>query len=57
MVNFGQSANAMELFQSGAHITAEGFTVIKEALNTDQWAKYNMKGIFTITKMIEPRTQ
>lgn len=53
-VNFGQSANAMTQFQSGAHITAEGFVVIKEALSSDQWAKYNMKGIFTITKMIEP---
>ncbi len=54
MVNFGESANGMELFQSGAHITAEGFTVIKEALSTNMWDKYNMKGIFTITKMIEP---
>ncbi len=53
-VNFGASANAMNQFQSGAHITAEGFVVIKEALSTDQWAKYNMKGIFTITKMIDP---
>lgn len=53
-VNFGQSANAMTLFQSGAHITADGFVVIKEALNTDQWEKYNMKGIFTVTKMISP---
>jgi hypothetical protein len=53
-VNFGQSENAMEQFQSGAHITAEGFVVIKEALNSDQWAKYNMKGIFTITRMIDP---
>lgn len=53
-VNFGQSANAMTQFQSGAHITADGFVVIKEALNTDQWQKYNMKGIFTITKMIAP---
>jgi len=51
-VNFGQSENAMELFRSGARITAEGSVVIKEALSTDQWAKYNMKGIFTITKMI-----
>jgi hypothetical protein len=54
MVNFGASANSMELFQHGAHITAEGFTVIKEALSTNQWDAYNMKGIFTITKMIEP---
>lgn len=53
-VNFGQSAGAMEQFQSGAHITAEGFIVLKEALSTDQWAKYNMKGIFTITRMIDP---
>ncbi len=52
-INFGESANAMELFQSGARISAEGFVVIKEALSTDQWAKYNMKGIFTITKFID----
>jgi hypothetical protein len=51
-VNFGASANAMEQFQSGAHITAEGNVVIKEALNSDHWAKYNMKGIFTVTRMI-----
>lgn len=54
MVNFGASANAAELFNSGARITAEGFTVIKEALSTNQWDAYNMKGIFTITKMIDP---
>lgn len=53
-VNFGQSATAMEQFQAGAHIRAEGFVVIKEALSTDQWQKYNMKGIFTVTKMLEP---
>lgn len=53
-VNFGASANAMTQFQSGAHITAEGFVVIKEALSSDQWQKYNMKGIFTITTMIDP---
>lgn len=52
-VNFGESANAMEQFQAKKHITAEGFVVIKEALSTDQWAKYNMKGIFTITKYID----
>lgn len=51
-VNFGQSADSMSQFQSGAHITAEGFVVIKEALSTDQWQKYNMKGIFTITKLL-----
>lgn len=51
-VNFGASANAMEQFKSEAHITAEGFVVIKEALSSDEWAKFNMKGIFTITNMI-----
>ena len=53
-VNFGQSENSMEQFQSGEHITAEGFIVIREALSSDHWFKYNMKGIFTITKMIDP---
>lgn len=52
-VNFGQSAGAMEQFQSGAHIKAEGFVVIKEALSSDHWQKYNMKGIFTVTRMLE----
>lgn len=55
-LNFGASENAMEQFQSGQHITAEGFVVIKEALSSDYWAKYNMKGIFTITKIIESAT-
>lgn len=53
-VNFGSSANAMEQFQSGAYIRAEGFIVIREALSSDHWQKYDMKGIFTITKMLEP---
>lgn len=52
MVNFGQSASAKEQFDKRVNITAEGFVVIKEALNTDHWVKYNMKGIFTITKII-----
>lgn len=53
-VNFGQSAAAMQQFQSGAYITAEGFVVPKEALSTNQWAKYNMRGIFTITQVLAP---
>lgn len=53
-VNFGASASAVEQFQSGARITAEGFVVIKEALSSDQWAKYDMKGIFTVIRMIDP---
>lgn len=52
-VNFGASANAMDQFQSGKHIKAEGNVVPKEALSSDQWVKYNMKGIFTVTKVIE----
>lgn len=52
-VNFGASADAMQQFQSGAHIRAEGNVVIKEALNSDQWQKYNMKGIFTVTNVLE----
>ncbi len=48
-VNFGASPDAMQQFQGGAHVTAEGFVVPKEALSTDEWQKYNMKGMFTIT--------
>lgn len=51
-VNFGESADAMQQFMAGAHITAEGFTVIKEAVSTNQWDKYNMEGFFTITRVI-----
>lgn len=50
-VNFGQSAEAAAQFQSGAHVTADGFTVIKEALSTNEWDKYDMVGIFTITQI------
>ena len=53
MVNFGQSASAKKQFDKRAHITAEGFVVPKEALSTDHWVPYNMKGIFTITKMLK----
>lgn len=55
-VNFGASADAMRQFESRAHIAAEGFVVIREALSSDHWAKYNMKGIFTITHMLSPST-
>ena len=53
MVNFGQSASAKAEFDRRARITAEGYVVPKEALSTDQWALYNMKGVFTITKMLK----
>lgn len=52
MVNFGQSVEGVEEFQKRAHIVADGFYMYKESLNTDQWQKYNMKGIFTITNKI-----
>lgn len=55
-VNFGASASAMSQFESGRYITAEGFVTPKEALSDSQWAKYNMKGIFTVTKMISSTT-
>lgn len=50
-VNFGQSADQAKLFQNGAHVTADGFIVAKEALSSDQWDKYTMKGIFTTIKV------
>lgn len=52
-VNFGQMADGMTAFMSGSRVTAEGFVVIKEALSSNQWANYNMKGIFTFTKILE----
>lgn len=48
-VNFGASADSMTQFQSGSHVVLEGFFVPKEALSSDSWQKYNMKGIFTVT--------
>ncbi|MEN9560918.1 MAG: hypothetical protein RIQ56_191, partial [Candidatus Parcubacteria bacterium] len=57
MVNFGQSELAMKQFLSGARISAEGFVIVKEALSTNQWQKYNMKGIFTITKLLKSSVQ
>lgn len=53
-VNFGQAADNYEWFKSGTHITAKGFVVLKEALSSDYWSRYTMKGIFTITTFIEP---
>ncbi len=51
-VNFGQSVDAVKQFMAGGKVTAEGFVVIKEALSSNQWASYKMKGIFTITKFL-----
>lgn len=52
-VNFGQSADQAALFNSGAHVVADGFIVSKEALNSDHWKDYTMEGIFTTTAIIE----
>ncbi len=49
-VNFGAGADSMSQFQSGSYVTLDGFFVPKEALSTDSWNKYNMKGIFTVTE-------
>jgi hypothetical protein len=52
-VNFGQSAESMQRFQNREHVTAEGFVVPKLALSTDHWNKYNMEGVFTITRILD----
>jgi hypothetical protein len=52
-VNFGASADAMSQFMSGARITAEGNIVMKEALSSDHWTTYDMRGIFTVTRMLD----
>lgn len=52
-VNFGQSADSMQQFQANARVRAEGFFVPKEALSTDQWNKYDMVGIFTVTRLLD----
>lgn len=54
-VNFGQSAAAMQQFRRNEHITAEGFLVPKETLNSDTWQRYDFKAIFTITKLLSPQ--
>jgi hypothetical protein len=55
--NFGQSANAAEQFRGNAHVVVEGFAVPIRALSTNQWDKYNIAGIFTVTKTISADTQ
>lgn len=52
-VNFGASAGAMERFMAGERMQAEGFFVPQEALSTDQWAKYDIRGIFTVTRFLD----
>lgn len=42
--------------ENGQYITAEGTVVIKEALSSNQWAKYDMKGVFTVTRILGTST-
>jgi hypothetical protein len=53
-VNLGESAEAVQQFRSGARVTLTGFFVPVEAVSTDQWQKYDMRGIFTVTDMPAP---
>jgi hypothetical protein len=48
-VNFGASASMAEQFSSGTRGTFHGTVTPLEMLGTDQWQKYPIKGIFTIT--------
>ncbi len=48
-VNFGQSDTMASQFQSGMHGTYSGFVTPIETLSSDQWQKYDIAGIFTIT--------
>ena len=49
-VNFGQSAGMANAFQAGTRGTYTGFVVPIETLSSDQWQKYDIAGIFTITE-------
>ncbi len=49
-VNFGQAPENLKAFNAGEYFKAEGFVVLKEELSSSYWQKFNMKGIFTITK-------
>jgi hypothetical protein len=51
-VNFGQSADAQKKFMQNERITAEGFAQSIESLSTNSWQKYDIKGIFTVTKIL-----
>ncbi len=52
-VDFSVVGNAEIEFKVGKTVTAEGMVVIKEALSSDHWFQYNMKGIFRIERFIE----
>jgi hypothetical protein len=49
-LNFGQSATMAEQFQTMGRATLTGFITPIEMLSTDQWQKYDILGIFTVTQ-------
>jgi hypothetical protein len=49
-VNFGASAGSMADFNKGAHIVAKGFIITRENLHPDNWKKFSMIGLFTVTE-------
>ncbi len=49
-VNFSASAGSMADFNAGAHITAQGTIIPRENLRPDNWKKFSMSGLFTITE-------
>lgn len=51
-VNFGPAVNAPAAFQNGAHVTVEGFIADEEDFSTNRWAAYDLRGRFTITKVL-----
>ena len=51
-VNFGESAESMARFQARERVEAEGFIVPLEYLSTSYWDKYDIKGIFTVTRFL-----
>lgn len=52
-VNFGAGAGAMSDFKDGTHITAKGFITPKEKLVPNNWAKFSLSGLFTLTEKVE----
>jgi hypothetical protein len=56
-LDFGASADASAQFESGKHATLEGSVYPKAALNSDHWAKYQMEGILTVSRVAEPAAQ
>lgn len=53
-IDFGNLENSNELFQADSRVNAEGFVVSKEALTSDKWTIYNMRGLFNISRITLP---